>query len=123
MAKYRRGRINEEMQKELTQILRRVKDPRVCDAFISITAADCTADLKYAKVYYSAMGGDEKEIAKGLKAAAGFIRRELASSLNLRMTPELTFIPDHSVAYGAHIASILNKLDIQPEEDTDGEDA
>lgn len=124
MAKYRRGRINEEMQKELTQILRRVKDPRVCDAFISITAADCTADLKYAKIYYSAMGGDEKEIAKGLKAAAGFIRRELANTLNLRMTPELTFIPDSSVAYGAHIASILNKLDIQPEEeDTDGEEA
>ncbi len=117
MAKYRRGRINEEMQKELTVILRRVKDPRVSDAFISITAADCTADLKYAKIYYSAMGGDKKEIAKGLKAAAGFIRRELAGSLNLRMTPELTFIEDASVAYGAHIASILNNLEITPEED------
>lgn len=109
------------MQKELTVILRRVKDPRVCDAFISITAADCTADLKYAKIYYSAMGGDAKEIAQGLKAAAGFIRRELASSLNLRMTPELTFVPDSSVAYGAHIASILNKLDIRPEEETETE--
>ena len=117
MAKYRRGRINEEMQKELTVILRRVKDPRVSDAFISITAADCTADLKYAKIYYSAMGGDKKEIAKGLKAASGFIRRELAGSLNLRMTPELTFIEDASVAYGAHIASILNNLEITPEED------
>lgn len=128
MAKYRRGRINEEMQKELTVILRRVKDPRVCDAFISITAADCTADLKYAKIYYSAMGGDKKEIAKGLRAAAGFIRRELAGSLNLRMTPELTFIEDTSVAYGAHIASILNNLEISPEEDeeeneTDGDEA
>jgi len=126
MAKYRRGRINEEMQKELTVILRRVKDPRVSDAFISITAADCTADLKYAKIYYSAMGGDKKEIAKGLKAASGFIRRELASSLNLRMTPELTFVPDDSVAYGAHIAKILSGLEISPEEDeeeTDGEDA
>jgi ribosome-binding factor A len=127
MAKYRRGRINEEMQKELTVILRRVKDPRVSDAFISITAADCTADLKYAKIYYSAMGGDKKEIAKGLRAAAGFIRRELASSLNLRMTPELTFIEDTSVAYGAHIASILNKLEISPEEDDeqseDGDEA
>ncbi|MBQ8416627.1 MAG: 30S ribosome-binding factor RbfA [Clostridia bacterium] len=126
MAKYRRGRINEEMQKELTVILRRVKDPRVCDAFISITAVDCTPDLKYAKVYYSAMGGDAKEIAKGLKTAAGFIRRELASSLNLRMTPELTFVADSSVAYGAHIASILNSLEISPLEDeedteTDGE--
>lgn len=117
MAKYRRGRINEEMQKELTVILRRVKDPRVSDAFISITAADCTADLKYAKIYYSAMGGDKKEIAKGLRAAAGFIRHELAGSLNLRMTPELTFIEDASVAYGAHIASILNNLEISPEED------
>lgn len=128
MAKYRRGRINEEMQKELTVILRRVKDPRVSDAFISITAADCTADLKYAKIYYSAMGGDKKEIAKGLRAASGFIRRELAGSLNLRMTPELTFIEDTSVAYGAHIASILNNLEISPEEDeeenaADGDEA
>ena len=126
MAKYRQGRINDEIQKEMTSILRKVKDPRVSDAFISITAADCTADLKYAKIYYSAMGGDKKEIAKGLKAASGFIRRELASSLNLRMTPELTFVPDDSVAYGAHIAKILNGLEISPEEDeeeTDGEDA
>ncbi len=116
MAKYRRGRINEEIQKEMTSILRKVKDPRVSDAFISITAADCTADLKYAKIYYSALSGDKKEVAKGLKAAAGFIRRELASSLNLRMTPELTFLPDDSVAYGAHIASILNDLDISEED-------
>ena len=122
MANYRRGRINEEMQKELTMILRRVKDPRVSEAFISITAADCTPDLKFAKIYYSVMGGDKKEVGKGLKAAAGFIRRELANSLNLRITPELTFIADDSVAYGAHIASILNKLDIKPEEDEDEED-
>ena len=123
MAKYRRGRINEEMQKELTMILRRVKDPRVSEAFISITAADCTPDLKYAKIYYSVMGGDQKEVAKGLKAATGFIRRELASSLNLRITPELAFLADDSVAYGAHIASILNTLDIKPEEDEDEEEA
>ena len=122
MANYRRGRINEEMQKELTMILRRVKDPRVSEAFISITSADCTPDLKFAKIYYSVMCGDKKEVGKGLKAASGFIRRELASSLNLRITPELTFIADDSVAYGAHIASILNKLDIKPEEDEDEED-
>ncbi len=121
MAKYRRGRINEEIQKEMTMILRRVKDPRVSDAFISVTAADCTVDLKYAKIYYSALSGDKKEIAKGLKAATGFIRRELASSLNLRITPELTFLPDDSVAYGAHIASILNGLEISPEEEEEDE--
>lgn len=117
MAKYRQGRINEEIQREMTSILRRVKDPRVSDAFISVTAADCTADLKYAKIYYSALSGDPKEIAKGLKAATGFIRRELARSLNLRITPELSFLPDSSIAYGAHIASILEGLDISPEED------
>ena len=122
MANYRRGRINEEMQRELTMILRRVKDPRVSDAFISITSADCTPDLKYAKIYYSAMGGDKEEVAKGLKAASGFIRRELASSLNLRITPELTFVADDSVAYGAHIASILNTLDIKPEEEDEDEE-
>ena len=116
MAKYRRGRINEEIQKEMTVILRKVKDPRVSDAFISVTSADCTPDLKYAKIYYSALSGDKKEIAKGLKAATGFIRRELASSLNLRITPELTFLPDDSVAYGAHIAKVLSTLDISPEE-------
>ena len=124
MAKYRQGGINEEMQKELMLILRKVKDPRISDAFISITAADCTADLKYAKVYYSALRGDPKEIAKGLRAASGFIRRELAHSLNLRMTPELTFHPDSSIAYGAHISSILNHLEISEEEpeETDGAD-
>ena len=123
MAKYRQGRINEEIQKEMTVILRKVKDPRVSDAFISVTAADCTPDLKYAKIYYSALSGDAKEIAKGLKAATGFIRRELARSLNLRITPELTFHPDSSISYGAHIASILEGLEIRPEEEgEEGED-
>ncbi len=124
MAKYRQNRINDEMQKAMMEILRRVKDPRIQDAFLSVTAVDCTADLKYAKIYYSALRGDEKEIAKGLKAAAGFIRRELAHSLNLRITPELTFMKDTSITYGAHIASILNNLEISEEDDgeeTDGE--
>lgn len=121
MAKYRRGRINEEIQKEMTVILRKVKDPRISDAFISITAADCTPDLKYAKIYYSALSGDPKEIAKGLKAANGFIRRELARNLNLRMTPELTFLQDTSIAYGARIASVLNSLEISEEEPEEGE--
>lgn len=123
MAKYRQNRINEEMQKELMGILRRVKDPRVQDAFISVTAVDCTADLKYAKIYYSALNGDPREISKGLKAATGFIRRELAHTLNLRITPELSFLQDSSITYGAHIASILNNLEIsEPEEEEETEE-
>ena len=115
MANYRKGRINDEVQKELAMVLREVKDPRIKDAFISVTAVEVTPDLKFAKVYYSAMMGDKKEVAKGLKSSAGYIRRQLAQRLNLRMTPELTFIPDSSIAYGAHISSILNSLDISEE--------
>ncbi len=116
MANYRRGRINDEMQKELAMVLREVKDPRVKDAFISVTAVDVTPDLKFAKVYYSAMMGDKTQVAKGLKSSAGFVRRELAQRLNLRMTPELTFIEDHSIAHGAHISKLLNSIEISEEE-------
>ena len=125
MANYRRGRINDEVQKELAMILREIKDPRVSDAFISITAAEVTPDLKFAKIYYSAMRGDKKEVAKGLKSSAGYIRRQLAQRLNLRMTPELTFCEDHSIAHGAHISKLLNEIEFAPETDgtdeTDGE--
>lgn len=118
MANYRRGRINDEMQKTLAEIIREVKDPRVSEAFISITGADVTPDLKYAKIYYSALRGDKKEVYLGLKSSAGFIRRMVAQRMNLRATPELTFVEDTSIAYGAHIASILNNMTIsEPDEE------
>jgi ribosome-binding factor A len=110
MANYRRGRINDEVQRELASILRDVKDPRVSGAFVSVTAVDVTPDLKYAKIYYSALIGDKKELAKGLKAATGYIRSQIAQRLNLRITPELTFILDDSVAHGAHISKLLNSI-------------
>lgn len=117
MANYRRGRINDEMQKEIALILREVKDPRIKDAFISITSVEATGDLKFAKVYYSAMMGDKKEVAKGLKSSAGYIRRQLAIRLNLRMTPELSFVEDNSIAHGAKISKLLESIEIS--EDTD----
>ena len=122
MANYRRGRINDEMKKELSMVLREVKDPRLKDAFISITAVEVTGDLKVAKVYYSAMMGDKKEIAKGLKSSAGYIRREIAQRLNLRMTPEFSFYEDHSIEHGAHISKLLNGIEITPEEDGESDD-
>lgn len=97
--------------------MREVKDPRVSDAFISITGVDVTPDLKYAKVYYSAMRGEKKEVYLGLKSSAGFIRRQVAQRLNLRVTPEFTFIEDDSIAYGAHISKLLNSIEISKEED------
>lgn len=123
MANYRQGRINDEMQKTMAEILREVKDPRVSEAFISITGAEVTPDLKYAKIFYSAMRGDPKEVAQGLKSSTGFMRRMVARKMNLRITPELIFVADGSIAYGAHISSLLNSIEITPaeEEKTDDE--
>ena len=112
MAGYRRGRINEEMVRELSSIIREVKDPRVSGALISITAADVTADMKFAKIYFSCIGQtDKKEIKKGLESAAGFIRKQIALRLNLRQTPELKFFPDDSIEYGANINRLLKQVE------------
>lgn len=121
MANYRRGRINDEVQKEIAGILREVKDPRVSKAFVSITGAEVTPDLKYAKIYYSALYGDKKEVRLGLRAAAGFIRGQLARRMNLRMTPELTFIEDGSIEHGAKISKILEGITISEEEPEENE--
>ena len=81
------------------------------DAFVTITGADVTGDLKYAKIFYSIIGEtDEKELSRGLKSAAPFIRRELAVRLNMRITPEITFVRDKGVSHGAEIASLLNSI-------------
>ena len=120
MANYRRGRINEEMQREVAKIIREVKDPRVAKAFISITGAEVTPDLKYAKIYYSAYNADKKEVKMGLRSSAGFIRGQVSKNLNLRITPELTFIEDGSIEYGAKISKILEGITFT-DEDENGE--
>lgn len=108
MAKYRQGRINEEMFREAAQIIRTVKDPRVSEAFVSVTGVEVTPDLKYAKIFYSALRGDAKDVKRGLESSAGYIRTQLARSLNLRITPELSFHEDTSIAYGAKIEKIIS---------------
>ena len=111
MASNRIGRINGEIQQELASLLRSVKDPRVAEAMLTITHVDTTSDLRYARVYVSALNcKDEKGLMKGLKSAAGFLRRELGSKLSLRYTPELQFFMDDSIAYGAHILDMLNHV-------------
>ena len=126
MANYRRGRVNEELARELSQILREVKDPRVSTAFISVTRVDCTADLRSAKIYYSSMGGkdDSDGVEKGLKSAVGYIRRELAHRLDLRQTPELRFVRDGSIEHGAHISELLRSVEADLHDETEeSEDA
>ena len=107
MASNRIGRINEEIQRELSSLIPNVKDPRV-SGMISVTAVDTTPDLRYAKVYISVLDkSDCAQILKGLKSASGFLRRELGHSLQLRYTPELTFVRDDSIDKGAHILEML----------------
>ena len=112
MASNRIGRINEEIQRELASLIPTVKDPRVT-GMISITAVDATPDLKYAKVYISVLDkSDSTQVLKGLKSASGWLRRELGRSLQLRYTPELTFVRDDSIDKGAHILDMLRNPDI-----------
>ena len=113
MANYRRGRINDEMQKELSALLREIKDPRVSGVMVSITSAQVTPDMKYATVYFSVLGGDPKETKKGLDSAKGFIRREIGKRIRLRFTPELSFVVDKSLDYSAHIQELLLKIEAE----------
>ena len=123
MNKFRQDRINEAAKQVLGEALRTVKDPRVAKAFISVTAAEVTPDLKYAKVFYSALMGDKKEVKRGLIAANGFIRGQIARRMNLRITPEITFVEDNSIEYGAKISKILEGITItDPEDEEDGAD-
>ena len=111
MSSNRIGRINEEIQRELSDQLRRLKDPRVSQVgMVSITRVDTTGDLRYARVYISVLDkSQEKDVLKGLKSASGFLRRELGRALQLRYTPELQFIGDDSIQHGAHILELLRK--------------
>ena len=117
MAKYRQNRVNDAVKQEMAQILRDVKDPRIAGALVSITGAEVTKDLKFAKIYFSVLGDDKDDVLKALKSASGFFRSELAKRINLRITPELSFAYDSSIEYGANISKILNTLDITPAED------
>ncbi|MCI8690566.1 MAG: 30S ribosome-binding factor RbfA [Oscillibacter sp.] len=113
MASNRIGRINEEIQRELAEQLRRLKDPRVSGTgMVSITRVDTTGDLRYARIYVSVLDkNQEKDVLKGLKSASGFLRRELGHALQLRYTPELQFIGDDSIQHGAHILEVLRQVE------------
>lgn len=112
MASNRIGRINEEIQRELSALIRTVKDPRV-HGLVSITSVDTTSDLRYSKVYVSVLDkSDVKEVVKGLKSAGGYLRRELGAALKLRYTPELQFVEDDSIGKGAHILSMLRDPEV-----------
>ncbi len=123
MASNKIFRINEDIRFVLSDVLRNIKDPRISEqGLLSITAVDTTGDLRYAKIYLSALGlKSEKELKKGLKSASGYMRHELGERLNLRYTPELIFEVDKSIEYGAHINKLINEL--VPENGEENENA
>ncbi len=112
MAGYNRtDRISEEVKRELSAVIRELKDPRL-PMMTTVVAVRVTKDLKFAKAYISVLGSenDKSGAIAALKSASGFIRREIGHRLNLRNTPEFTFVADDSIEYGAHINEILREL-------------
>ena len=118
MASNRINRINEEIQKALSDLLRNVKDPRVSGTMISITRVETTPDLRFAKTYVSFLEEDKaKDALKGLESASGYLRRELGRTLQLRYTPELVWEQDDSIVYGAKMLKLINSLEVKHDDD------
>ena len=116
MAKYRRGRINDAVAKELAIALGNVREPKVIGNFVSITRAEVAPDLKYATIYFSCIG-DSDEAGEGLAKCTGMLRHHLAVTLNLRITPELHFVKDGSIEHGAKIARLLEEIKSEKKDD------
>ncbi len=112
MATYRLDRITEEIKKELSEVIRELKDPRLAGGLVSVVKVDVTRDLRFAKAYISVLGapGKEEDVIRALRSAAGFIRKEIGHRVDLRMTPEFSFVTDNSIEHGAHINELLHNL-------------
>jgi ribosome-binding factor A len=120
MASNRINRINEEIQKSLSDALRTVKDPRVSGTMISITRVETTPDLRWAKVCVSFLEEDKAaEAMKGLKSASGYLRREVGNDLKLRYTPELQWSLDDSITYGAKLLKLINSLEVSHDDESE----
>lgn len=124
MASHKLGRNTEDIKRELTAVLRELKDPRVANTMLSIVRVEVSRDMSYCKVYVSSMEGLDRanEAVKGLKSAAGFIRREIGARLSLRHVPAMSFEATDSIEYSANISHILSELNIKDgERDEDDE--
>lgn len=105
-------RVNSEVQREMSQIIREeIKDPRV-HPLTSVMAAEVTPDLKFAKIYVSVFGNEEEKAKtmEGLKKSASFARAQLARRMNLRYTPEITFVLDNSIEYGVNMSKRIDEV-------------
>ncbi len=117
MAAHRNDRIDEEVKRELGALIRELKDPRI-SGIVSVVAVKVTKDLRFAKAFISVLGSEEeqKSSIEGIKSAAGFIRKEISRRINLRHTPEFSFVLDSSIEHGAYINKIITDLSKENEE-------
>ena len=116
MAGHRIEKVNEEIKKELSLIIPKLKDPRIPD-FVSITEVRTTPDLKSARVYFSVLGGNDEEALKGLQSSAAYARMLLSKTMKIRYTPELVFTIDESIKYGIFIEQKLSELNLDGEDE------
>ena len=117
-------RINGEVQKELSSIIRgEIKDPRI-HPLTSVVTVEVAPDLKTCKAYISVLGDQEaqEKTLEGLNSAVGYIRRQLAKNLNLRNTPEIRFIMDQSIEYGVHMSKLINENHVEESREDDEDD-
>lgn len=116
-------RLNEDILRELSAAVAGVKDPRVANAFVTVTRTELTSDLSYCKVWVACMGGAERteKACEGMKAAGGYFKKCIAARVRMRKMPELIFIPDNSLEYSEHIEEIIAKLP-KPVEQNESED-
>lgn len=125
MASFKNGRVAGDLQRNLADIFRELKDPRISQ-MLSVVKVDVSGDLSYAKIYVSAIEGETKtlESVKGLKSASGFIKRELAHRMKIRKMPELKFIADNSIAHGVEIGRIIDDFQYttNDENEADGDE-
>lgn len=106
----RTDRIAEEIKKVISEMIQNeLKDPRV-KGLISITKVMLTKDLKFCKIYVSVMGADKEEVLQGIKSGAGYMRKELGNRVQIRILPELQFVIDDSIEYGAHIDKVIRDI-------------
>ena len=113
-----------EVQRELGTLIRELKDPRIA-VMTTVVAVEVATDLKTAKVFISVLGDDQakEETMEGLKSAKGFLRKELAHTINLRNTPELHFVYDESIEYGMKLSKMIDDLHVDSDEEaSDDED-
>ena len=123
--KIRPNRVAEEIKREIVDIIRtEIKDPRI-NPMTSVVTVEVAPDLKTCKAYISVLGDEasQQSTMKGLKSAEGYIRRQLAHELNLRNTPQITFILDQSIAYGVNMSKLIDEVtkDISDDEEEDEE--